>query len=130
MKEDLINICINWRKEEIDSNEAMDKISSIIIPNSEPSNAYLRKLIALIYDLNEADLLIYNKSDKYIVPKIVYRKLLFDKYESKSMVASKAGVKSHGTISNSLRLHEELIESNMSYKKVFNSINTLLTEII
>ena len=130
MKEDLINICINWRREEIDSNEAMDKISSIIIPNSEPSNAYLRKLIALIYDLNEADLLIYNKSDKYIIPKTVYRKLLFDKYESKSMVASKAGVKSHVTISNSLRLHEELIESNMSYKKVFNSINTLLTEII
>ena len=130
MKEVILESCIKWKKEIISSHEAMYDISNTLFPKKVVSTSYLKKLIAFIYEIEEEELTGNSRKEETMIPKTLFRALLFEKYNSPSVVASKAGVKTHGAIINSINAHKRLTEWNKSYRNIYNSINTLLTEVI
>jgi len=129
MKDIVLEECIKWKKGEIQAAEAMDNITQAIFPREFTNATYLRKLVAFIYDLDPDKLLGESRKSEVMIPKILYRTLLFERYDSYTTVASKAGLDSHATVMNSVKRHNEMLETNVAYKRIYDSINTLLTEV-
>ncbi len=131
MKDQILLLCVRYLKEGIDPETTLNKICSILIPQKEISNKFLRELIGFIFGINPEDLIMKHagrRLNTIRIPRILYRKLLFDKYNNLSIVASKCNVDSHSSISNSLKEHRKLLKTNERYMHIFWAIETILTE--
>ena len=142
MKEKIVETCIKFLQNKIDIEEAMDRICSIIVPDEyfgaqsrEVPDAFIRNLIAFVYDLHP-DLLLGIDSRKLsiVIPKHMFRTFMYEKHYKRrgdwKIVNKKCGVKVHHPILNSLYQHRSLRETDQKYKRVYQAINTLLTEVL
>lgn len=132
MKEYILEICINYKKGAMNPQEAMDHISNALIePNSiEVSDHKLRELIALSFDIDPEELAGGSKGRniEVLFPKYMYRKLISEREYDKKVILRKAGLKNVGSLRHSLIAHDRLIETNSRYRRIYQAIDTILTE--
>ena len=129
MKEIILEICIKREKGKIGDTEAMDQIVSVVIPKKPIKTHQLKRLIAFLYDIEEEELIGGNREERIVIPKILFRTILFESNPCYTEVGILSGVKQYGTIKNSLRRHNDLLATDPKYKSIYQAINTLLTNI-
>lgn len=130
MKDKIVQASIDYKKGVIDSEEAIERICKILFPKKAISDRKLRELLGFIFDVDSENLHIIESGRNYklFLPKCLYRKLLFEKYNSKTQVARMCGLQTHSSIYSSLIAHDNLMETNTRYRKIYEAINTILTE--
>ncbi len=130
MRDEILLLCINYLKSRESPEEVLNKICEILLPKTrDVPNKFLRELVGFIFDISP-DILVESEGrhQKHMLAKILYRTLLFEKYGRLTIVAKKCNVLSHATIKNSLNSHKNLLTTNVRYRNIYNSINTILTE--
>jgi len=130
MKDTVLQAAIDYKKRKIDAEEAMSIICKTLFPKRDIPDRKLRELIGFIFDVepNDLDILESGRNYKLAVPKHLYRALLFEKYGSKTDVAKMCGLETGASIYSSINAHNNLIATDIRYKKIYEAVNTILTE--
>ncbi len=124
MKYEVVNIVQQYKDGNIDAIEAMNTITPIIFPDITSDDKYIKRLIAFMFDVEEAEIDSSLRHERIVKPKAMYTYFLSKKY-TPGQLNSKLAIQ-YNAINNRLKVHESYLLSNQEYKKIFNIIKRVI----
>ena len=133
MKYEVVNIAQQYKEGNIDAEDAMDTILSILFPPVvEDYDYFIRRLIAFMWGIDLGELMNAEtgRSGDLIVfkAKVTYTKIMSytknerGKYISRLQLAKKIGMNTHAGVGYRLAQHDIFYSTDPDYRKIYDII--------
>ena len=122
MKYEVVNIAQQYKEGNIDATEAMNTIVGIMFPDIYKDDEYIKKLVAFMWNVDPSIINNNSRTHPGIYAKIMYTKILMDKYKTSSTKLAEILRIRAGTIRARLLAHNKYMFGFIEYKKIYNLI--------